>query len=257
MIDSLKKIGLSENEANVYLALLELGSATAQQIAQKSSVNRPTTYVQLESLMKMGLVSSFEKESIRQGGASKTFFRIEDPSYLKKVVESEKKALSDREKTLQELLPNLEQLYSGAGERPRVRFFEGVEGLKTAQDEFLKTKDKMVESAASLDDVLRVFPAHPEDYTPRRVQRGIHSKLIYTTARGAILKDSDAKMLRESRFVPLEHFPFSSDLAIYGDNVALSVLRDKPYGVIIESKEIANSIRALFYLAWEQAQKYN
>ncbi len=257
MLESLTKIGLSQNEAKGYLALLDLGSATAQQIAQKAAVNRPTTYVQLDSLMKMGLISSFEKNPERKHGATKTFFRVEDPQYLKKLVESEKKSLSEREHELRNTLPELERLFTNAGERPRVRFFEGVEGLRTVQDEFLKTKDDLVESAASLDDVLKVFPQHPESYTPRRVRRGIRSKLIYTTARGPFLKDSDKQMLRESRYVPPEKFPFSCDIAIYGSNVAASVLREKPFGVVIESNEIANSIRALFYLAWEEAKKYN
>lgn len=257
MIESLKKIGLSENEARVYVALLELGSGTAQQIAQKASVNRPTTYVQLETLMKIGLVSSFEKESAQKNGTTKTLFRIEDPNYLKKVIETERRTLSAKENELKLALPDLERLFVGAGSRPRVRFFEGTEGLKTIQDEFLRTSDKLVESAASLDDVIRIFPTHPEDYTPRRVKRGIHSKLIYTTSRGPILKDTDKEMLRESRYVPLEHFKLTSDMAIYGDNVALSALSKHPFGIIIESKEIATSMRALFYLAWDQAKRFN
>lgn len=257
MINSLKKIGLSENEARVYSALLELGSATAQQIAQKASVNRPTTYVQLETLMKIGLVSSFEKESSKKGGATKTFFRVEDPAYLKKIIETEKRNLSEREGELTATLPNLEKLFVGIGARPKVRFFEGVEGLKTIQDEFLRTNDKLVEAAQSLDDIHGIFPTHSEDYVPRRVKKGIHSKLIYTSSRGPILKDTDSTMLRESRYVPPEHFKLNSDMAIYGDNIALSALHERPYGIIIESKEIANSMRALFYLAWDQAKRFN
>ena len=61
MFDELKKIGLSENETGAYLALLELGSATAQDISKKSGIKRATTYVQLEALMQLGLVTSFEK----------------------------------------------------------------------------------------------------------------------------------------------------------------------------------------------------
>lgn len=257
MIELLTKAGLSDNEAKVYLALLELGSATAQELSQKSGVRRPTTYAQIESLTNMGLVSSFEKAPDRKDGASKTYFRAEDPKNLFRIVENNRRILSERETALKSTLPQLENIFSSAGERPRVRIFDGLEGLKTVQDEFLKTKDALVESAASLDEVLKIFPAHPEDYTPRRVKRGIKSKLIYTTSRGAFLKDSDIEMLRESRYVPPEKFPFSCDVAIYGNTVALSVLRERPFAIVIENKEAANSVRALFYLAWEEAKKYN
>lgn len=249
MIDELKKIGFSENEANVYMALLELGSSTAQQIARKANVNRATTYVQLESLMKMGMVATFEK-------GSKTFFRAEDPQNLQLIIERDKSVTESREITLQKILPGLENLFIAAGERPRVRFFEGIEGLRAMQMDFLKIKDKQIEAVASADDVLNLFPAHQRQYMDVRVKRGIRSKLIYTSAKGPFLKESDIAMLRESRFIPSDKFPFSCDITIYEDSVAIAALRKKPIGLVIESKEIADSIRSLFHLAWETAEKY-
>src|SRR3989344_3969251 len=256
MQDELKKIGLSENEASVYLALLGLGSATAQNIAQKSGVNRATTYVQLESLMRRGLITSYEKSSGKKDGATKTFFRAEDPEYLKRVIEKEKTLIEERAQSLDKIIPQLGNLFLSAGERPRVRFFEGVEGLKNIQDEFLKTNDKETESILNVDDVLEVFPRHHEEYTPRRVKMGIRSKLIYTTKKGAFLKETDAAMLRESRFVPPDKLPVSGDIAIYGNTVRISIPSKRPFGIVIESEEITCSMRALFYLAWEEAKKY-
>ena len=57
MLTQLKHIGLSENEAKVYLAMLELGPSPVLEIAAKAGINRPTAYAQIESLKKMGLVS--------------------------------------------------------------------------------------------------------------------------------------------------------------------------------------------------------
>ena len=249
MLDELQKIGLSKNETRVYLAMLELGGSTAQHIAQKAQVNRATTYVQLETLMNMGLVSTFEK-------GVKTFFRAEDPENLKKVIEKEKATVVEREKRLREFMPDLEKLFLSASERPRVRFFEGKEGLFTILKDFLKTRDKSIEAVASLDNILDVFPTHLEDYSAERVKKGIHSKFIYTSSRGPILKQSDQEMRRESRFVPAEKFPFTCDITIYENKVAVSSLRDKPFGIVIESKQVTNSLRALFYLAWDTAGHY-
>ena len=257
MLDELKKIGLSDNEAKVYLALLELGNSTAQHIAQKARVNRATTYVQLESLMKLGLVTSFEKSPNRKNGATKTFFRGEDPEHLQKIITKDKSVLEEREQHLQKIIPLLANLFLEAGERPRVRFFEGIEGIKTMQDEFLKTKAKEVLSITSLDDILRILPRHPQEYTPRRVRMGVHSKLIYTSGKGASLRASDESMLRESRFVPREQFPLPAEISVYGDSIAIFVAKEKPFGIILESKEIAISMRTVFNLAWESAEKYN
>lgn len=250
MLDELKKIGLSENEAKVYLALLELGSSTVQQIAQKAVIKRPTAYVQLESLMKQGLVTNFEK-------ARKTFFRAEDPEYLKKVVEKNRKQAEEEGATLEKILPDLGKLFLTAGERPRVRFFEGVDGIKTMQKEFLKThKGGELDVIYSRDDLLKLFPTQLEEYSKERVKRNIRSRMIYTSNEGAGLKKTDAAMLRESRHIPKEKFPLTCDIAFWGDTVAISALREKPMGIIIESKEIINSLRAIFELAWEGAEKY-
>ena len=257
MLEELKKIGLSDNEAKVYFSILELGLGTAQEISKKSGVNRPTTYVQLENLMKMGIASTYEKEAIRKGGATKTMFRVESPEYLHHVISREKDVLKEKEIALQMIAPRLAGIFADAKEHPKVRFFEGIEGLKTMQDEFLKTNSRLIEGVASLDDVIKVFPSHPDEYAPRRVKRGIKARLLYTSKRGPFLKDFDARMLRESRFIPSEKFPFSSDITIYDHRVAISALTQKPHGIIIEDKEIANSIRALFYLAWDASEKYN
>lgn len=257
MLEELNKIGLSNNEARVYLALLELGSATVQQIAQVAQVNRPTTYVQLETLMKDGLVTFFEKAPSNKKLKSKTYFRVEDPEYLQKLVSRERSQIDERERELVGILPELGRLFASSGERPRVRFFDGIEGLKTMDEECLKTKNKLIEGAMSLDDVEKVFPPETDYYPERRIKKGIHTRGIYTSSRGPVLKASDKKMLRETRFVPIDKYPFACDINIYDDTVSLASVRKKPFGVLIENKEIADSLRSLLKLAWEAAEKYN
>jgi len=54
---ALNQIGLEEKEAEVYLAALELGPATIQDIARKSEINRTTVYQMLKNLKSQGLIS--------------------------------------------------------------------------------------------------------------------------------------------------------------------------------------------------------
>lgn len=252
MLEELKKIGLSENEAKVYLALLEMGSATADEVAKKAGVKRPTTYVQFEDLMSKGLVSSFEK-IVKKGGAEKTFFRAEDPDHLQKLFETENKKAKERMLVLEKSLPELGRLFQFAGSRPKVRFFEGKEGFKTGQDEFLKNiKSKEVFSISNADNMFSLFPGHQDSYVPKRVKKGIKSKLIYTSKRGHFLKESDSEMLRESKFIESEKFPFECDLIVYDDVLHISTLHENPVGIIISDKDIAASMRALFDLLWEK-----
>lgn len=62
LYQQLKQLGLEEKQAKIYLACLELGPDTAQNIAYKASIKRPTTYVILEELIKKGLISITPKQ---------------------------------------------------------------------------------------------------------------------------------------------------------------------------------------------------
>src|SRR3989344_8581990 len=100
MLKQLTSLGLSDNEAKVYMAMLELGSATVLEISAKAGVNRPTTYVQIESLKKMGLVSTQTK-------GKKQIFIPESPDQLEFMIEREKKEIEVKKEELQKLLPEL------------------------------------------------------------------------------------------------------------------------------------------------------
>ena len=50
LIKKLVNYGLSDKEARIYLALLELEAATVFEAARQSGVNRSSAYVVLESL---------------------------------------------------------------------------------------------------------------------------------------------------------------------------------------------------------------
>lgn len=80
----LKDFGLSEKEIAVYLAVVELGKGSAREIAIKSAVNRGTTYDILKSLIQLGIVSYFNKET-------KQYFVAEQPEKLLLAIDQKKR----------------------------------------------------------------------------------------------------------------------------------------------------------------------
>lgn len=243
----LLQFGLSEKEARVYLASLELGPATATQIAQKAEVNRATTYVELEALMKTGLMSTFEK-------GKTTLFSAESPAILKRILEKQEHNAKLGVLSLETLLPELLKIHEYAEERPRVRFFEGKEGLLTMRDDFLRTKDKSIESITNIDSFDTVFTEEENrPYREARLKKKIAVRVLYTRNEGPL---SASAPLVTMRFIPLSEFPVSSDITIYDHNVAIASLQNKLVGVIIENQDIANTLRAVFNLAWQGAERY-
>jgi sugar-specific transcriptional regulator TrmB len=250
MLEQLKSIGLSDNEAKVYLAMLELGPSSVIDIARKAQVNRPTTYVQIESLKKRGLVST-------QTSGKKQLYIAESPEHLEDLLDSQLHQIAVHKEMLSQVLPNLLSMHQATGSRPTVRFFDGKEGLLQMQKLLLKSDAKEVVAIAALDEILNVFPSHRSSYSKKRIEKGISSKLIYSSGKGPILKDSDAESLRESRYIPPEKLPFNGDITIFQNTVMITSLRGQISGIVIEHQGIAESFKGFFSFLWEFAGQFS
>src|SRR4030042_4852159 len=112
LVEALKQFGLTEKEAQIYLALLELGTASVQKIAQKAKVARPTTYDVLESLKNQQLASIFEKGKVK-------YYSPTDPASILEMAKLKNQAIKDA-------FPQLRVLYSLPSKKPAVKFYEGV-----------------------------------------------------------------------------------------------------------------------------------
>ena len=236
-------MGLSDNEAKVYLAMLELGPSPVIEIARKAEVNRPTAYVQIESLKKKGLVSTQTKDK-------KHLFIAESPARLEFYLDSELKDVEQKKDELTKIMPDLEKLFDSVGSLPSVRFFEGKEGILAMQDMLLKSGVSEIFGVSSMDSVVKIFPNIQKEYSPRRVKKGIRSRLIYSYSGGPVLKENDERMLRESRFVSPDKMPFGGDITVYGNSVAIMAFEGKVSGIVIEHPEIAKSFRQFFEFMW-------
>ena len=246
----LEDLGLSEKEAKVYLASLELGEAAPAEIAKHAGINRATTYVIAEKLVKDGLMSHLEKDK-------KTYFMAENPEQLLRLLRKQEQDIKNKEQEFQKYLPELKTIFDTAGERPKVRFFEGKEGLRAIQEDFLGSKDKNIEEVYSWDDIRSVFT---EDDLKKirevRKNKQIRTRAIYVRKEGRIPKVS-LLGLSELRIISQKQFLIHSDILLYDNKVAMISLKGKLVGVIIENQAMVDTLRSIFNLAWEAAEKYD
>lgn len=246
-LKELIQLGFSENEARTYLAALELGPSTAQQIAQKSEVNRPTTYVQIDNLMNLGLMSSYMHNK-------KTLFIAEHPEHLSGILKNREQRLTEQKKFLKDVLPELKELFVTTQERPKVRFYEGKDGILAMAKDIFSTKEKQILSFYSVDLYNSVFTeAERKAFEKLRAQRRIRGKAIYTRAAGPFTNPPPATL--EDRYIARDKFPISAGIDIYDNKISAFTLRGKLVGVIVESNEIADTFRSIFNLAWVGAEK--
>jgi len=238
------KLGLTEKESKIYEASLELGPETIQSIARRAGIKRTGAYGHVKNLIKKGLMASNTRDK-------KTYFFAEPPENLSLLLTNRKKETIQLMSDLQKAIPKLRILFETNEERPHVRFFEGKEGLKTMINDITKSKFTSLEEFTPLDEAYAFSPPQPNDYR-QRVQKklkNIPRKIIYTSAQGPILKQKEG--LKERRYLPKKKFPFTGSVTIYGNKVSLVSQRKTVTGVIVENKEIAQTLRVLFNLAWE------
>lgn len=248
MVKDLESIGLNEKEAKVYLATLELGNATVQQIATKSEVNRATSYFILENLMKMGLASTVEQDK-------KQYFTAADPTQLSDLINKERKILEEKEKNLKKILPQIQSIHNTRENKPVVKYYEGKEGIDAMNSEILnKTETKTIQVAYSIDDANNLYTDEEiAEGKQERIEKGIKTEVIYTYKDKVWESTPDGERLK----IPEDKFHLKCDIAVYDKFVTLTSLQNRLFGIEIEDEEVAQSMQTLFKLAWESALRYH
>ena len=243
---SIQSFGFSEKETIVYIALLELGKGTVRQISSKAGINRTTSYDILGSLTNKGLVTISGKEP-------KSEYIAEAPIaimvYLKKVAEQTANYIK-KSKTI---IPELELLHAKQN-RPRIRFYEGIDGLEHVYEDTL-TSTEPIRAYASVEHMNAGLPGYFPEYFKRRANRGIHIRGIGPRTEANIeLEKRNVVEMRETALVPKDKFDFVPEINIYDNKVMIASWREQ-LGIIIESTEIADAMKVIYELAWAEAKK--
>lgn len=243
----LLEIGFAEKEASVYLALLEAGQSTVSYIARKAGINRTTGYDILEMLSGKGLVSVIGQGNIRQ-------YAAEDPRKIIQYSENRLRQAQTELEASKKLLPELKSIFNKT-EKPKVKFYEGLNGIREVYEDTLTANKKLVGYACA-ETLLEAMPDFPEDYIKRRVAKGIHARgVLPDTPAMRKFTNRDKEQLRESRLVPADKLNLDIEINIY-DNKVMMVSFKEELGIIIESQKIADAQKQIFELAWEAAGKY-
>jgi len=243
---TLTNSGLSQNEAKVYLAALELGETLYAPLAEKAGVKRATLYYDvLPNLIERGLI-------VQEIKGKRKYLIAQDPaSYL----ESRKTQLEELERNV----PHLRALLSSAKSKPTVLLFEGIDGIKKVWQDHLTQKEPILEFVGIENIHPELQKYLKEHYIWKRAEKKIPVQMLISgpTIAGVFDVKSDRYELRQVKRIDGSHFPIPLSCDIYGDNVSFTLHREdsEPVGLIIRSKEIATTMRSLFSIVWAQANE--
>lgn len=238
LIPKLQLLGLNQKEAKIYLASLELGEATIQEIAQQARLKRPSLYSIMKNLLKQELIHTLIREKKRK-------FVAVDPSDLEKIIKR-------RDEVLKETIPELKALSgTSALTKPRMRLYEGLDGVKIVYQDILDTK-KPIKAFSGVKRGYEALGEFADEYIQARVKNNIPIKLIAPDdSWGRDHQRKDKKSKRETRLISKDKFPFEMEANIYGNKVNfVGFKKGRLVGVIIENPEIAKTMTSIFDFAW-------
>ncbi|MFA6273613.1 MAG: helix-turn-helix domain-containing protein [Candidatus Paceibacterota bacterium] len=237
LIKSLEKLGLSDKEAKIYVAGLGLSKFSVMAISEKTGIKRPTCYLILEELKTKGLITTFPK-------AKKVLYVTEHPNHLLKSSE-------DNFRLAKQLMPELQNLIGSTSEKPILKVYAGQSGIHNIFEDILDEGKDFYYIASVVDLVNELGQEYQDEWIKRRVTKKMQSISIRITEGEMdyeLYKDTP-ETPRTIRYAP-KGFQMPYTIFIYGKKVAFISRKKQYFGFIVESKDMAISMKALFDVVW-------
>jgi len=235
--EKLQKLGLSEKEASVYLAMTELGPSVVSSIAKRAKINRSTTYVVLDFLAERGLVSIQESKTAK----------LYDPAPPEKLIDyldGLAKEYKELVSTAKGMLPELKSLHKTHKEvetRPKVNLIEDQKGIQTVYEDTLNSLET-IRAYASLE-------------AEQKSKKDIKARIILPNSqknRDQIAHDKGETW--EAILASRGKYSFAPEINIY-DKKVVFISPSEGFALVVESKELAKSLKKAFDLAEKESAR--
>lgn len=254
MEELFRKLGLSDNEREVYLAVLKAGKIAPNRVAKETSINRTTVYSISKKLERMNLLS-------QDIGQKVNYLVAEAPEKLITVFEREEKKVAEKKKVAKELAKELGSLTSEKHYSvPRIRFIEENDLEKYLYEAY----PRWAESVATFDNIWRgfqgdTFTSRYEkwiDWTWEFSKENIEAEIFFNRAE-IEKKLYEKHRTRKMRILP-NSIVFDSNFWVAGEYLIMVQTNVRPhYLVEIHDAVLARNQRELFKGLWALAPDIN
>jgi sugar-specific transcriptional regulator TrmB len=237
----LQEVGLTQAEAKVYLALLEIGETTSTAIINRTHLHKGTVYEILGRLIDKSLVYYVVKQNKRH-------FIAASPKDLMKFVKR-------KEEDLQSFMPKLLAL-EDKRKKPNIKIGEGILTVRSEVEDIAAGN---YICSAGMDGRAFEMLKQRSVYFIKKMARNPKFKgrviLKRSQKKAAWFKQIELfpKNKTEVRFVPDDYnLPL---INIWGNTVSLGMgFGDKPIAVMVEDERIRKRYVDLFNLIWKHAK---
>lgn len=231
----LEDLGFTNAEIKVYLSLLELGLSTAGPIIEKSGLQSSVVHMTLNKLVNKGLVSFFKE-------GQRNHYQAANPKHISEYIDEKKKQF-------EQILPKLISKQNMAKEKSEIIAFKGVKGVKQLFYELLDAGGKEHHTFGSPKESLMMGDPFWVNYHKKKVAKGIKSKLIFNESLKEWCKKHPYKN-SEFKFTKIGFEPLTETI-IRNDKVGIILWTEKPLGILIHNKVVAQSYDRFWKMMWD------
>jgi sugar-specific transcriptional regulator TrmB len=245
---SLSRLGLSLDQAKVYVCLLEGGSMSHLQIARLTGVNRTKVYRIVDDLESSSLAS------IETSDAGKTVIAA-SPKNLEVKLTTEESKLNNKKAVLAQTLPKLNKIFNKKDDELKftVNTYEGVSGLKQMLWNELKAKGELLGFGSGTIEDLTGSKNWSEKHRAKTVDANYKIREINNRGKKPInfTENTDFHANFERRYIDENILNIEQQIIIYNDTVSVYHWRDQQkVGFETINKAYADTMRQMFESYW-------
>ncbi|MBT3464130.1 hypothetical protein HOD20_03450 [archaeon] len=239
ILNLLKDIGLTQREAEVYIALLKMGKSSVLDISKNVKIHRTNIYDNLENLIEMGLAKFIVEND-------KKYYSITHPNMILEV-------LNERKLRFKDILPGMISEYSKEKSKTEASILRGKDGLKSIFEDYLRVKETIYMYGVPLlaPDLIKYYLP---GYHKRRIKKKITNKVIFNYNAKNRMKFINSLNYSKGKYLPKE-FDSPASTTIYGQNISIILWTEDPLIVSVKNKQIAESYKSFFDFLWKIAKK--
>lgn len=242
--DSLFLLGLSNKELQFYEACFLLGPSTIPEIAAKAKLERSTAYLLATELL--------EKKFINEDFSQyKKRFTTISPRKIQVLLAAKQRFLQKQELLLNDVLPELDAIYQKQEQQPQIKFYKGTQGVRSVWRDVLSTKNEILLWTNQAHENKFFSQEFHDRFIEERINKQIPIRaLAVNNLLGKKLLEKDEASLRHSKLLPI-HTSFSAETYLYDNKIATLDYNGDIIAIIIESRAISSTQKAIFEMMWE------
>lgn len=248
--DALKLLGLNANAVKFYLTSFKAGFMSVGKIAHLARIDRSSAYLALEQLRACGLIDE-------RPNKSRTDICVRPPRVLLNRLKTQARKFKNQCIMIEDQMPQLLAQYSEKDNQPVLQFFSGKDGLKQIERDILDCCENELLVFSNQKEEKRVFDRMDhKEFVEERMRKGITVRVLAPdTSEAHQLKAKDHCSLRETRIINEKKIPFTNEIYIYKDKIAMLEFVAEIQGFIVESKAFAEAQRWMFETIWKIHEK--